>query len=115
MCAHDALDKEKQDLLCAQCKGNVVVTLKTRADKCEDSGSDGDFSEDSVQKLWEPYTLKPMAVAGTHRALKERCIALQEKLESKMPALTTEFNKSGSASAWGAVRPKLWMTGATFQ
>ena len=94
VCTHDPTDKEKSDLFCSKCKANVVVTLKNRDDLCEDTGAgEADWSETSVQKLWEPWTLKPMAVAGTHRTLHERCVALQEKMESILPKLTAKVNE----------------------
>jgi hypothetical protein len=106
VCTHDMEDKEKSELFCAKCKANVVVTLKNRADQCEDTGMEhADFSADSVQKLWEPFTLKPMAVAGTHRTLHERCIHLQEKMESILPKLTDKVN-ARVCECMGCCKPK---------
>ena len=72
----------------------MSVTVRLREDACElaGGGEDGIGNED-VQKLWEPYMLKPLAVAGTHRTLYERCADLQEEIQKKLPGLTTEFNK----------------------
>ena len=106
ICTHDPTDKDKSDLFCARCKANVVVTLKNRLDQCEDTGADGaDYSMDSVQKLWEPWTLKPMAVAGTHRTLHERCQSLQEKMESILPKLTDKVN-ARVCECMGCCKPK---------
>jgi hypothetical protein len=93
VCTHDAADKVVSDLKCEQCKANVVVTLKNRADQCEDTGAGhADWSEETVQKFWEPQTLLPMANAGTHRTLHERCTKLQEKMEEILPKLTAKVN-----------------------
>jgi hypothetical protein len=105
VCEHDATDTSKEDLLCAACKGAIVISLKPRLDKCLDTGTEDDFSESSVQKIWEPLTLKPMAVAGTHRTLKERCVALQEKMESVLPKLTAAFNER-ACECMGCCKPK---------
>ena len=105
MCEHDVTDTEKEDLICAACKGSIVISLKPRMDKCLDTGTDDDFSSSSVQKIMEPLVLKPMAVSGTHRTLKERCVKLQEKIEGILPKLTTAFN-TRACECMGCCRPK---------
>ena len=46
-----------------------------------------------VDHVLEPYLLKPLGVAGTHRSLYERCKLLQKEVAGKLAAMVAVANE----------------------
>jgi hypothetical protein len=106
-CAHDPSDFQQADLVCTQCKAAVTVSFKLNNDRCADLMSSkpvemkadetdlfhAEHSEKQVNSILEPYLLKPLGVAGTHRSLRERCRELQKEVAGKLAEIVAVANE----------------------
>ena len=106
-CAHDPAIKEQADMVCTACRADVTVSFQLLDDRCgnlmsskplESKENERDLfhaEEDhfQVNRVLEPYLLKPLGVAGTHRTLRERCRALQAKVAGMLAVMVPIANE----------------------
>ena len=97
---------QQADLVCTACKGDVTVSFDLKDDRCTDLKANkpletkwgeeelfhSEHDQFQVDHMLEPFLLKPLGVAGTHRSLYERCKLLQKEVAGQLAVMVEKAN-----------------------
>ena len=97
---------QQADLVCTACKGDVTVSFDLKDDRCTDLKANkpletkwgeeelfhSEHDQFQVDHMLEPFLLKPLGVAGTHRSLYERCKLLQKEVAGQLALMVEKAN-----------------------